>query len=79
MTPRRNENVRRRVIFASCFNRMGVQKASVGFDTLNPIMVKTSLIRGMNTIDISLTIGFQGLKIERRVLDLKTIFRSVSI
>ena len=61
------------------FNRMRVNKSCILVDTFNAIAIKTTLIRAMDTVDISLTIGLKPCKIKLINRHIKTILACITM
>ena len=65
--------------FTRYFNRMRVNKSCILVNTFNTIAIKTALIRTMDTVDISLTIGLKRRKIKFIKRHIKTILSCVTV
>ena len=61
------------------FNRMRVNKSCILINTFNTIAIKTTLIRTMDTVDISLTIGLKRRKIKFIKRHIKTILACITV
>ena len=61
------------------FNRMRINKSCILVDTFNAIAIKTTLIRAMDTVDISLTIGLKPCKIKLINRHIKTILACITV
>ena len=64
---------------ARYFNRMRVNKSCILVYTFNAIAIKTTLIRTMDTVDISLTIGLKRCKIKFIKRHIKTILACITV
>ena len=67
------------VTFTSHFNCMRVNKSCILVDTFNTITIKTALIRTMDTVDISLTIGLKRRKIKVIKRHIKAILARITV
>ena len=67
------------VTFTSHFNCMRVNKSCILVNTFNAITIKTTLIRTVDTIDISLTIGLKGRKIKLIKRHIKAILARIAV
>ena len=61
------------------FNRMRINKSSILVYTFNAIVIKTTLIRTMDTVDISLTIGLKRCKIKLINRHIKTVLTCITV
>ena len=61
------------------FNRMRINKSCILVYTFNAIAIKTTLIRAMDTVDISLTIGLKRCKIKLINRHIKTILTCITV
>ena len=79
MTTRRNQNMRCSIMFPSYFYCMSIYKSSIAINTFNTIAIKTTFIRIMDTINISLTILFQGIEMKGLSCFIKTVVSCIII
>ena len=79
MTTCRNKDMGCCIKLPRHFNRMRVNKSCILVDTFNAIAVKTTLIRTMDTVDISLTIGLKPCKIKLINRHIKAILARIAV
>ena len=79
MTTSRNKDMGCCITLTRYFNRMRVNKSCILVYTFNAIAIKTTLIRTMDTIDISLTIGLKRCKIKLINCHIKTILACITV
>ena len=74
-----NKDMWRCITLPSYFNCMRINKFCILVYTFNAITIKTTLIRTMDTVDISLTIGLKGRKIKLIKRHIKAIFARIAV
>ena len=79
MTTCSNQDMWCCVTLPSNLNCMGVNKSCILVDTFNTIAIKTTLIRTMDTVDISLTISLKGRKIKLIKRHIKAILARIAV